>query len=59
MEVITVQVKEEKVASTVLVIYVIVIIQTNKQTKIGKQAEINHYILGHIFFMGTKNLGNL
>lgn len=58
MEVITIQVKEEKVASTVLVTYVIVIIQTNKQ-KIVKQAEINHYILGHIFFMGTKYLGNL
>ena len=56
MEVITIQVKEEKVASTVLVTYVIVIIQKKKK---GKQAEINHYILGHIFFMGTKNLGNL
>lgn len=45
MEVITIQVNKEKVASTLLVTYIIVIIQTNKRDKKHKkkQAKINQY----------------
>ena len=49
MDVITIQVKEEKVTRTALATYVIVIIQTKKrkQTEINQYSQRSHFLCGH------------